>query len=269
MTDGLILRSESWQLGLAGRLNFCFIKIILFSGYFQIPDKDLNLQIQISFRDEQHFILPASRLLLISGCCQGLSRLLEERGVLALLSPACQSCGVSGVKAGWEPFSGGCALVFREQAWALGCPCDLARQDCGRGFLCSSAALEAKTPEKGCHRNPDCSLALTRSDLIRGFSGATQRSISIKMFQSFHWRHQFIEQAVPAAAPAFRRWGGAQPSATLPSQSNKVGRSPHSCHTECVLKPVKSHKVSDIGTKELQVIFPGLQLLLWKGRELH
>lgn len=81
------------------------------------------------------------------------------------------------------------ALVFREQAWGLGCPCDLARQDCGRGFLCSSAALEAKRPEKGCHRNPDCSLALTRSDLIRGFSGATQRSISIKMFQSFHWRH--------------------------------------------------------------------------------
>lgn len=110
MTDGLILRrSESWQLGLARRVNFCLIKMILFSGYFQIPDQDLNLRIQISFK-EQHFILPASRLLLIPGCCPCLSRLLEEWGVLAVLSPAWRSCGVSGAKAGWEPFSEGCAV---------------------------------------------------------------------------------------------------------------------------------------------------------------
>lgn len=46
-------------------------------------------------------------------------------------------------------------------------------------------------------------------------------------------------------------------------------RSPRSCHTGWLLKHVKSHEVSDISTKELQGFSPGLQLLLWKVKELH
>lgn len=128
MIDGLVLgRSEVWQLELVGRMNFCFTKMMLFSGYFQTPDQDLNLQIQVSFRDEQHFILPTSRLLEIPSCHQCLARLLEGWGVPDLLSPAWPSGGVAGVKAGWEPHSKGCvwfprSLVLREQTnlWGHG-----------------------------------------------------------------------------------------------------------------------------------------------------
>lgn len=157
MTDGLILRSESWQLELAGRVNFCFIKMILFSGYFQIPDQDLNPEIQISFRDEQHFILPASRLLLIASCCQCLSRLLEERGILgSVVTCLTDLWGVR--NEGWlGTFLRG--LCTSQVLWCsgnetepVGCPCDSAQQDCGRKSLGSTAALEVKEQERGCHR---------------------------------------------------------------------------------------------------------------------
>lgn len=65
-------------------------------------------------------------------------------------------------------------------------PWDLAWQGCARGSLGSTAAQKVKGPQRGCNRNPDYSSALLGSGLTRGFSGALQRTISVKTFQPSH-----------------------------------------------------------------------------------